>query len=240
LFRSTAIPGTKPIVGTTGYQFGGARFSLADYMARYPRTGLPAAKDEQILFEKYRYDRTDLDRFVSQSMVKSITGILIGIAKSEGAIKSIDDTAEAYAPVLNGREYGATSTRDLLHLSSGVDFGEDDRNGGRDLNRLWNDMVLGSGLFKKGTVRSIAQFNLRIAPPGTRYYYASIEPDVLGIFFATPSRHWFRTIFIKRIWDALGAEADAKWRVDAGGVEVAHFGFAALRDYARFGRLLAP
>jgi len=75
--------------------------------------------------------------------------------------------------------------RDLLHMSSGVDFGED-RDQGHDLNHLWKDMVtgpgfLGSGLFKTSTVGSIAQFNRRIAAPGTRYYYASIEPDVLGM-----------------------------------------------------------
>lgn len=35
--------------------------------------------------------------FLSQSMVKSITGILIGIAVSEGAIRSVDDPAETVA-----------------------------------------------------------------------------------------------------------------------------------------------
>src|SRR5262249_50443377 len=100
----------------------------------------------------------------------------IGIAISDGAIKSVDDRAEAYVPGLKGTEYGMTAIRDLLHMSSGVDFGED-RDGGRDLNRLWIDLVTGSS----GTIRSIAQFNRRIAPPGTRYYYASIEPDVLGM-----------------------------------------------------------
>ncbi|WP_163284710.1 serine hydrolase, partial [Enterobacter hormaechei] len=73
---------------------------------------------------------------VSQSMVKSITGILIGIAISDGAIRSVDDTAETYVPGFKGAEYGKTPIRDLLHMSSGVDFGEE-RDGGRDLQRLW-------------------------------------------------------------------------------------------------------
>ena len=115
---------------------------------------------------------------LSQSMVKSITGLLIGIAIADGAIKSVDDTAETYVPGFKGTEYGATPIRALLHMSSGVDFGEE-RDHGRDLDRLWIDMVRGTG--SKGTVASIAQFNRRIAPPGTRFYYASIEPDVLGL-----------------------------------------------------------
>ena len=116
-------------------------------------------------------------------MVKSITGLLIGIAVAEGAIKSVDDTAETYVSGFRGSEYGKTPIRDLLHMSSGVDFGED-RDGGSDLNRLWRDMVIGPSLCSgspKGTIGSIIQFNHRIAPPGTRYHYASIEPDVLGM-----------------------------------------------------------
>jgi CubicO group peptidase (beta-lactamase class C family) len=226
------------------YQFRGQRFSFSDYMSRKPITGLLVCKDDQILFESYQYGRTDHDRFVSQSMVKSIMGILIGIVISEGAIKSVDDTAAAYVPGLKGTEYGATPIRDLLHMSSGVDFGED-RDQGHDLNQLWKDMVtgpgfLGSGLFKKGTVRSIAQFNRRIAPPGTRYYYASIEPDVLGMVLHYAVGKSASDYLREKVWEPIGAEADAKWLLDAEGFELAHFGFnAVLRDYARFGRLLA-
>src|SRR5262249_18601370 len=144
-----------------------------------------------------------------------------------------------YVPGLEGTEYGATPIRDLLHMSSGVDFGED-RDDGRDLNRLWNDMVLGSGLFKKGTIRSIAQFNHRIALSGTSYHYASIEPDVLGLVLHYAVNKSASDYLRDRVWESIGAEADAKWLVDAEGFEVAHFGFnAVLRDYARLGRLLA-
>jgi len=221
------------------YPFRGSQFSLVDYLSRNPVTGLLIAKDDRILFEYYQYGRTDRDRLVSQSMVKSITGMLIGIAISEGAIKSVDDTAETYVPGFKGTEYGRTPIRDLLHISSGVDFGED-RDGGRDLNRLWNDMVIGSRILKKGTVSSIAQFNRRIAPPGTRYYYASIEPDVLGIVLHYAVNRSASDYLQQKVWQPIGAEADAKWLVDAEGFEVAHFGFnAVLRDYARLGRLLA-
>ena len=104
--------------------------------------------------------------------------MLIGIAVSEGAIKSVADAAETYVPGFKGTEYGKTPIRDLLHMSSGVEFGEE-RNGGSDLDRLWRDMVARPA--SKDTIESLVQFNHRIAPPGTRYSYASIEPDVLGM-----------------------------------------------------------
>jgi len=221
------------------YEFRGNRFSLLDYMARNPVTGLLIAKDDRILFERYQYGCSDRDRFVSQSMVKSITGLLLGIAVSEGAIKSVDDVAEAYVPGFNGSEYGRTPIRDLLHMSSGVDFGEG-RDGGRDLNRLWRDLGIAFANSKKGTVNSIVQFNRRIAPPGTRFNYASIEPDVLAIVLHNAVNKSASDYLREKVWEPIGAEADARWLLDAEGFELAHFGFnAVLRDYARLGRLLA-
>src|SRR5437764_118967 len=90
------------------------RAEVTGYLARNPVTGLLIAKDDQILFEHYQYGRTDRDRFVSQSMVKSITGLLIGIAISEGAIKSVDDTPESYVPAFLGSDY-ARLARLLAH-----------------------------------------------------------------------------------------------------------------------------
>ena len=221
------------------YDYRGNRFSPLDYMARNPVTGLLIAKDDRILFERYQYGRTDRDRFVSQSMVKSIVGLLLGIAVSDGAIKSIDDVAETYVPGFKGSEYGRTPIRDLLHMSSGVDFGEE-RDGGRDLNRLWRDLGIASTNTGKGTVNSIVQFNRRIAPPGTRFNYASIEPDVLGIVLHHAVNKSASDYLREEVWEPIGAEADARWLVDAEGFELAHFGFnAVLRDYARLGRLLA-
>jgi CubicO group peptidase (beta-lactamase class C family) len=221
------------------YRFQGKPSWVPDYLSRNPVTGLLIAKDDEILFEHYQYDRTDRDRFVAQSMVKSITGLLIGVAIAEGSIKSVDDTPETYVPGFRGTEYGKTPIRDLLHMSSGVDFGED-RDGGSDLNQLWRDMVAGSPLSHKGTIHSITRFDRRIAPAGTSFYYASIEPDVLGVVLRYATGKSACDYLREKIWQPIGAEADATWLVDAEGFELAHFGFSAvLRDYARLGRLLA-
>jgi len=172
-------------------------------------------------------------------MVKSMIGLLIGIAVSEGAIKSVDDTPETYVPGFRGSEYGRTPIRDLLHMSSGVDFGEN-RDGGRDLNRLWNDMGIAFPSTKKGTIDSIVAFNRRIAPAGSKFYYASIEPDVLGMVLHQAVNKSASDYLREKVWEPIGTEADARWLVDAEGFELAHFGFnAVLRDYARLGRLLA-
>jgi CubicO group peptidase (beta-lactamase class C family) len=213
---------------------------LNAHLARHPVTGLLVAKDNQILFEHYQYGRTDADRLLGQSMTKSIIGLLVGLALADGALRSVDDMPETYVPGFKGSEYGRTPLRALLHMSSGVDFGEE-RDGGRDLNLLWRDMVLGAGLFgKKGAVASIRQFDRRIAPPSTRYHYASIEPDVLAVVLRKVLDRPLADYLREKLWSPLGTEAAATWMVDAENCELGHFGFSAvLRDYARLGRLLA-
>src|SRR5262245_35930833 len=57
-------------------------------------------------------------------MAKTVTAMLIGIAIDEGRIRSVDDLAGAYVPALAGTEYGGTSLRHLLQMSSGVRFTE--------------------------------------------------------------------------------------------------------------------
>jgi CubicO group peptidase (beta-lactamase class C family) len=103
----------------------GADLTLDDYLARNPTTGLVIARGDTIFVERYQYGRTDRHRFTSFSMAKTVTAMLIGIAIDEGRIRSVDDLAAAYVPALAGTEYGRTSLRHLLQMSSGVRFKED-------------------------------------------------------------------------------------------------------------------
>jgi hypothetical protein len=179
------------------YDFRGSRFSLADYRARNAITGLLIAKDDHILFEQYQYARTDRDRFVSQSMVKSITGLLIGIAVSEGAIGSVDDTPERYVAGFRGTEYGRTPIRDLLHMSSGVDFGEG-RNGGADLNRLWNDMGIAFPNTKIGTSKA-SRNSIGASRHGERdFTMPASNPTCWGWCFTMRSKDRRATICARR------------------------------------------
>ena len=98
------------------YRFLGERHTIVDYLSRYPTTGLLLARDDTIFFERYQYARSDRDRFLSQSMAKTITAMLIGIAAADGAIKSIDDEVATHVVGLAGTEYGKTPIRALLHM----------------------------------------------------------------------------------------------------------------------------
>ena len=106
------------------YRHDGLTLSLEEYLRRNPTTSLLIARGGTILYEHYQYGRADTDRFLSFSMAKTVTGMLIGIAVREGTIHSLDQPAVEYVPELAGTEYGGTSIRNLLRMASGVAFRE--------------------------------------------------------------------------------------------------------------------
>lgn len=218
------------------YTYAGTTHDLPDYLARHPVTGLLIAHGDTILFEHYQYARTDRDQFLSQSMAKTIVAMLMGIAVREGAIRSIDQPAADYVPVLAGSEYGKTPIRALLHMASGVVFKEVYDAPGD--NQLLDQMLFGRN--NPGAAQAVAMFNTREAPPDTRFHYAGAVSEVLGLVVSQavkmPLTEYLRT----RLWQPMGAEADAAWTIDTAGQETAFCCISAvLRDWARVGMMLA-
>lgn len=226
----------SPAAFEVNYTFQGKTRSIADYLERHPTTGLLIARGDTILLEHYRYARTDRDRMLSQSMAKTITAMLVGIAVRDGTIRSIDDQAAVYVPGLSGTAYGQTSIRDLLHMASGVRYLET-YDGNDDQAKLARGLF---GSYNLGAARVLAQFDTREAEPGTRFHYASAETEVLGLVVMGATGMKLSRFLEIQIWQPMGAEANATWVTDTRGQEAGYCCFSAvLRDWARFGLLLA-
>ena len=218
------------------YTYKGEQHTLDDYLSRHPTTGLLILKDATILAEHYQYGRTDQDRFMSQSMAKTWTSMLIGIAVAEGKIHSIDDTAETYVPGLKGSEVGATPIRALLHMASGIAFREvyDGHDDAAILNAaIWNR----NG---EGAIAAAHRFNVRVAAPDTVWHYKGLDTETLGLVITGATGQTISDYFSAKIFARIGTERDAAWAIDASGQEPAFCCLnVTLRDWARLGRLLA-
>jgi CubicO group peptidase (beta-lactamase class C family) len=215
------------------YRFENRTCTLDDFLARQRITGLLVIKDGEVLLERYQYDRKPADRFVSHSMAKSIVSIAVGMALAEGKITSLDDTVARYAPALAGSPYGETSIRNILRMSSGVPFSEI-YDGKDDLSRF-------SSLRRtQGSIEALRSFNVREAEQGTRFHYASSETVVLAVMLRAVTGTTLSEYLTERLWQPMGAEADATWIRGPDGLESASGAFnAILRDYGRLGVLLA-
>jgi CubicO group peptidase (beta-lactamase class C family) len=220
------------------YQFGGKACTPDDLLARVPVTGLLLIKDDTILYEHYQYARTDRQRLVSNSMAKTIVAMLVGVAIADGRIHSVRDKAGDYVPALRGSLYGDTTLRALLQMSSGIAEEARIEPGTKRTyqDRFWDE------LFAPGADAgiSLAKFDHREAAAGTHFHYSSADNEAVTTVLRRAVGRPLASYLAEKIWQPMGAEADAAWAVDASGQETGPYGFnAVLRDYGRLGRLLA-
>lgn len=207
--------------------------TVDDYLARQRIMGLLIIKDGMIEVERYQYERTAGQRFLSNSMAKSIVSLAIGIAQGEGKIASLDDRADKYAPKLAGTLYGETTIRNLLRMSSGAHF-EERYDGKDDLERFARAVI------RDGVEEAAKIVTVRDAPQGTRFSYASAETEVMAAVLRGATGSNVSDYLTTRLWQAIGAETSALWRADRTGLERAAGNFnATLRDYGRLGVVLA-
>jgi CubicO group peptidase (beta-lactamase class C family) len=217
------------------YRHGFFEYSLDDYLERQRVTGLLILKDGEIVAERYRYGRNESDRFLSFSMAKSITSLLVGIAQSRGHIHSLDDKAGQYVKALADTPYGDTSLRHLLRMSSGLTFTE--RYDGRDdVARLSRAVSTG----QPSVISVLGAVQDRHSPPGVKFVYASAETEVLGRVLTAATGKTLGELTSEWLWKPMGAEHDAFWCTAQDGQASAYFCFnASLRDWGRLGLLLA-
>ena len=219
------------------YRYKNQTYTINDYLERQRATGLLVLKNGEIVAEHYRYGRQDDARFLSFSMAKSVTSLLIGQALERGLITSLDDRADKYATALAGSAYGATTLSQLLRMSSGLTFTER-YDGTDDIARLSRASAGAQGAGQPVDVlRSITE---RHDPAGEKFVYASAETDVLGRVLTAATGKTMAALTSDWLWKPMGAEHDAFWRVSSDGQEQSFSAFnASLRDWARLGLLLA-
>lgn len=225
------------------YRWGFSSKTLDDFMADTKTTGLMVIQDGRVVAERYQYGRQPDMRFRSFSMAKTFTAMLVGIAHGKGVIRSLDDKAADYWPEIAPSAYGQTTLRNLLRMSSGVPFRELYTWTPDDDIWLW-----GRVLFlpeNRNRPEKIAEYlntkTTREVEQGQRFKYATIETEILGRVLSRAAGMSITQITQEWLWKPMGAESEARWLLagaDQGEGTGGSFN-ATLRDYARFGVLLA-
>ena len=121
-------------------------------------------------------------------------------------------------------------------MSSGVRFSEDSE-GHDDFATLRANTYRLQGA---GGPSALIPFNQRHVPVGTRFSYSSAETQMLGLVLTRAAGRPVAQYLEEKIWEPMGAEADATWLIDNAGQEATFGGLnAVLRDWARLALLLA-
>jgi uncharacterized protein len=218
------------------YKFHGNEYSLDDYMQRNYVTGFLVLRDDQIILEKYFHGADQNSRFVSQSVGKSIVSILVGAAVSEGNIHSVEDPVDQYLPYLKSSGYRGVSIRNILEMSTGVDYSEDYHDPHSGAALIGAALLTGKPAFKDFAA-STKPTNTK---PGTEFNYQSVNTQVLGLLLETVTGKRLNQYAEEKLWKKIGAQSDAFFYEAKTQPDTCAFACfnATLRDYARVGLMM--
>ncbi len=208
-------------------------YDIFDVISLNRVSGLIVIHDGTVRFEKYFLGNDEDTRWMSMSVVKSMTATLIAAAIQDGHIDSIDAPIVRYLPRFAGTAYDGVTVRNLLQMTSGVAWNETYTDPASDRRRMLEAQI-GQ---QPGEILDIMAALPRAAEPGTRWNYSTGETHVAGALVAAATKRPVAVYLSEKIWSKAGMQADANWWLESpDGLEVGGSGLSAtLRDYARFG-----
>jgi CubicO group peptidase (beta-lactamase class C family) len=205
-----------------------------DYM-----DGLAVLHEGTLLHESYGGEMDETSLHLSQSVGKSVLGLVTGILAGDGRLDPSSPVTE-HVPEVRGSGYDGATVRHLLDMTAAIDFVEDYA---ADFWRYdvacgWHPPVAGAD------AHTILDFLPTIGPAawghGERFHYATPNTDLLGLVVERVAGAALATVIARELWMPLGAERDAELTVDPAGTAAIGGGFCAtLRDYTRLGALVA-
>ena len=211
------------------YEVDGSTFSFANFLKDRQLRGLLVWKDGHVVFEHYHPEHNAETRWVSFSVSKSVTSMLIGAAIQDGFIKSVDEPVVNYVSRFKGTGYEGASIKDVLQMASGLAWDE-----------TYSDPE--SDVSKAGSAIGVELVNYlagkeRVAEPGETFNYNTGETNLVGEILRSAIGNNAATYLTHKIWTPFGMGGDAHWLLGSqGGGETGGCCISAtLRDYARIG-----
>lgn len=204
---------------------------MKEFLEKSPTVAFLVIRNDSLLYERYFRDYEAGSTVASFSMAKSYVSAMIGIALSEGKIKSENEPVVNYITELKGKPgWDKVTIHHLLQMSSGVKFGES-----------YNTPFSGAASFYYGRTlrKSIAKLKIE-KEPMSGFDYKSVNSELLGLVLERATGKHLTEYLDEKIWRPLQMEYDASWSLDRkdNGLEKAFCCInARARDFAKFGRL---
>ena len=202
------------------------------YMAQQRSAALLIVHDGRLRLERYGLGFSREGRWTSFSVAKSLTSTLLGAAVRDGKIRSLDDKVSDYIQEMKGSAYDVVSIRQLLTMTSGVQWNEDYADPNSDVARFNNHKP------EEGVDALVSYLRKlpRAVPPGTRWNYSTGETNLVGVLVTRATGKPLASYLSEKIWQPAGMEQQATWILSRTGQEISGCCIqAATRDFARFG-----
>ena len=229
-FRANEQP-----LGDISFDVDGTIIALKDYVNDHYLTGLVVLKDGVLVHQSYYKGEQAEDRHTSWSVAKSYIATMIGMAVLDGTIASLDDPVAKYSKSFKGSDFGDTSLRHLLMMSSGIQFVEDYETKNSDMRKLFFSVFV----HNKDPDKSIRRYK-RTKEPGQELHYISPNTHVLSAVLRDAYGMSISELADKKIFKPLGM-ASAYWSKSNNKASGKEIGYCCLNtralDYAKLGQL---
>jgi CubicO group peptidase (beta-lactamase class C family) len=219
-----------------------ASMTWAESLAANYTDGILVLHRGRIVYERYfgalAADRQHLAFSVTKSFIATLAATLV----SEGVLDE-RRTVASYLPELQVSGIGDATLRQLLDMTTGLDYSEDYTDPKSD---VWNMSRAGGFLARPPDYRGPDSFfdflkTLQKAPHahGEKFAYKTANTDTLGAILRRTSGKPLSDLLSERVYSRLGAEHDAFFTIDPTGAEFAGGGLnLTLRDLARYGEMI--
>ena len=201
----------------------------------------------KVVAKHYAPGYSEANRFISWSMAKSVTAVLVGELVADGKLR-LDGPVPFAEWSKPGDPRGAITLRQMLHMSSGLDHTEglDPKDGAAGV--LKSDTT--SILFVNGTDAMAARGLAKgiEAKPNTKYEYSSITSLLLAELITrtlTDSKdprvraNAYKAFAEERLFKPAGITS-AVFDFDGAGTQIGgSIIYMTLEDWARFGEVMA-
>jgi CubicO group peptidase (beta-lactamase class C family) len=217
---------------TVTYDWLDRRWSLDDYMSAYNVSGVLVLRRGEVILERYGGGRSPTDRWCSESVAKSVTSLLAGAAIRDKKLR-LKDQVTRYVPELRGSAYDGVTVRDILTMSSGVKWEQQEGylDAGSDISNFYAAAETGD------PVTDVLKVLSRADPPGSAFLYNTAETYLAGLVVSCAVGMPLADYLSEKIWKPCGMERDAVWHVDRQGRELAGCCLVmTLADFARLGQ----
>ena len=238
---ASPLPEALQDLSDIGFTAEGQAETVGGLFGRFETDGLLVLSRGRIVAEHYFNGMRPEHLHLSQSVAKSVTGTVAGILIGRGVIDPEAPLTD-HLPELARTGYRGATLRHVLDMTSGVAFNEDytapdSHMAMMDVACGWKDeRAPGWPETMWGLIMMLTEQD---QPHGKNFRYRSIETDVMAFTLQAATGKRLAELVSEELWQPLGEE-DANFTVDRAGYALACGGFnATLRDYARFGRMLA-
>ena len=239
--KASPLPRRPQELLDTTYEWKGRTKTLQEFINTTETDGIAFVHKGAVVTDAYANGWSADVQHQPWSVTKSFVSALVGIARDERRVRSLQDPIEAYIPELKGTAWKGTTLQNLLEMESGVHWDE-----GTPVLAVntqvqqWIQLALDNYTGgQMGQTRNEFLMSLpRVAPQGTKFSYNSGNTQVLAWMLERLYRKPFAEIISAKLWKPAGMAHDARVMTDRLGDAVASQGlYSRIFDLARFGEL---